>query len=218
MAEASDELTDPKPDPVPYQSGVQAAAIVARAGGEYRFKRLALVILIGGYGLWSLYDGTVKMPRDNAEFRQKNPMGGNPPHPDWDIPFNLALGYALPPLALALLAWSMYSSRGQIRLDPDDTLYAPGHPPVPLSAVTAVDRGRWDRKGIALIDYQLSGDDEPGRIRLDDFVYQRQPTDLIFDRVMAAVAGPAADEPVAATDVPLGGPDVDASDENARRL
>ena len=97
---------------------------------------------------------------------------------------------------MLLAGWSLYASRGEIVLGEDDHLAVPGHPPVPLGNVTAVDRGRWDRKGIALVDYTLD-DGTPGTLRLDDFIYQRAPIDAIFDRVLAAVETPAA-----AADVP----------------
>jgi len=194
----------------PEPSAAPAAPIVARASGEYRFKRFALVVLLFGYGLWSGYDGFVKMPADNAKAAHDHPGTTKLPHPAYDIPFNRAFGIALPPLSLLLLGWSMYHCRGEYRLDADDTLRLPGHPPVPLSSVTAIDRGKWDRKGIAYLDYQLP-DGTAGRATLDDFIYQREPTDRIFDRVMAAVEGPAVATPEpeveVAPAVEIAGPD-----------
>ena len=151
-------------------------------------------MLLFGYGVWSAYDGYVKMPRDNqaAAARGLREL----PHPGYDIPFNRAFGLALPPLSLVLLGWSLYASRGRYELDEDDVLHVPGHPPIPLAAVTAVDRGKWDRKGIAYLDYQPAHG-AAGRAKLDDFVYQRQPTDWIFDRVLAAVERPVTEAPPA---------------------
>jgi hypothetical protein len=79
----------------------------------------------------------------------------------------------------------LYGTRGAYRLS-GNTLHAPGHPPVPLDAVRAIDQSKWDRKGIVYIDYELNG--KTGRLKLDDFMYQREPTDQIHDRIVAAVA------------------------------
>ena len=188
MADTPDlTAADPTADPAPATPAIHAP-IVARPGGEYRLKRMLLVVLFVGYGAWSCYDGFYKMPRDNAAAAAKGLK--KLPHPAYDIPFNQGLGLALPPLGLLLAGWSFYNSRGHLRLDPDDVLHVPGHPPVPLSTVTAVDRGKWDRKGIAQVDYQLP-DGTTDRLTLDDFLYQRTPTDQIFDRVLAAVEAPA---------------------------
>ncbi len=99
-------------------------------------------------------------------------------HSDTDLLIQRALGWSLPPLGIALLIWTFYNSRGTLRYK-DGTLYIPGHPPVPLSAIDAVDRRLWDRKGIAYLNYTLP-DGKSGVLRLDDFVYDRKPTDEIF--------------------------------------
>jgi len=77
-------------------------------------------------------------------------------------------------MAVLVLFWTRYHSRGQYRLD-GDVLYVPGHPPVPLGTIGKIDKRRWDRKGIAYIHYELTGG-RIGCLRLDDFVYQREPT------------------------------------------
>ncbi len=190
----TEPLSEPTPDgpPIVYATPpntAPAGPIVARASGEYRLKRIALVVLLFGYGLYSCYDGFYHYPHDNAAAvaRGLKVM----PHPGYDVPFNRAFGIALPPLSLVMLGWSLYASRGEYRLGEDDVLRLPGHPPIPLSAITRVDRGKWDRKGIAYLDYPVTGT-ATARAKLDDFVYQRQPTDWIFDRVIAAVEGPTA--------------------------
>ena len=40
----------------------------------------------------------------------------------------------------------------------------------------------WDRKGIAWIKYKTA-DGQTGEMRLDDFLYDRPPTDAIYERV-----------------------------------
>src|SRR5439155_25395508 len=135
---------DPTPSPADAgganQSGAAAPAsatsasggsIVARPAPEYRWKRYFLVALLFGYGLWSIHDGFVNWPRENAErASQKFP----PAHTDLDINMNKGLGVLLPPLSVALLAWWLYASRGEYRFD-GQALSVPGHPPVPLNAI-----------------------------------------------------------------------------------
>jgi hypothetical protein len=100
------------------------------------------------------------------------------------------MGIALPPLGILLLVRCLYLSRGVYRLE-DDVLHIAGHPPVPIEAIVAIDRSKWDRKGVAFLDYDLShstrgqntgseGSNARGRFKLDDFVYDRDPTDEIF--------------------------------------
>ena len=178
--------------------GAQSPArpIVAGAGGEHRVKRYLLAVLMAGVGVWFVYDGFVGWPRANAEAVRKQP-GIDPekvPHPGWDVPINRMIGLTLVPLAGGILWWAWYASRGTVSLDEADVLRVPGHPPVPLSAVTAVDRSRWDRKGIALVRYALP-DGTAGRLKLDDFLYQRQPTDDIYDAVMASIE-PPVEQPI----------------------
>ena len=196
--DSTEQTPTTKPDgpPIVYATPpntAPAGPIVARASTEYRLKRIALVALLFGYGLWSCYDGFVKMPRENAAAVARGLK--LLPYPGYDVPFNKAFGLGLPPLALLMLGWSLYASRGEYRLGEDGVLRLPGHPPIPLTAVTSVDRGKWDRKGIAYLSYPVTGT-AVGRAKLDDFVYQRQPTDWIFDRVLAAVEAPAGDPPV----------------------
>jgi hypothetical protein len=107
------------------------------------------------------------------------------------------LSFALPVLALAMLLRTLYVTRGRYRLA-DDVLEVPGHPPVPLSAISQIDRRLWERKGIAMLDYELA-DGRRGRLKLDDYAYQRKPTDAIFARIEQSLMSAAAPEEPAAS-------------------
>ena len=119
-------------------------------------------------------------PRE-AQIHRENPKAGTP-HTDTDIRLQKVLACALPPLALALLSWTFYRSRGAYRLS-GAVLSVPGHPDVPLDAIRAIDKSKWDRKGIAYVDYDVA--QEPGQLVLDDFIYDRPPTDRIVERIEA---------------------------------
>ena len=179
-----------------------SATIVARAGRYYRNTRYLIAAMCIGWGLYSIYDGFVKYPRDNEAAIQKEverveEASGQTvtpaqradiaskttlPHPGWDVPFNQWAGMILPPLGIALLAWALYNSRGEYRLA-DEVLHVPGHPPIPLDNIRKVDKRLWERKGIAYVEYEVPGSAERRQFKLDDFVYERQPTDAIFERI-----------------------------------
>ncbi len=160
--------------------------IVAKASRDYRWRRYLLVIVIFGYGLYSLYDGFVRYPKANEAARQQGLE--ILPYPGYDVPFNRVFGIALPPLSLIFLAWVLYSSRGRYEFD-GTTISTPASGPVPVKAIRRIERAKWDRKGIAYLHYQVPGSAKLGVIKLDDFIYERPPTDEIFRLISLAVEG-----------------------------
>ncbi len=186
--------------------------IVASGGRYYRNARFIIVAMFLFWGLWSIRDGFYKYPRERDESLQKYVkkaqdelkrdltaaeieeirIGSPIPHQgNYDILFNCVLGILLPPASLLVLAWTLYNSRGEYRLS-ENTLHIPGHPPIPLDAIHRIDKTRWDRKGIAIIEYELSGG-KAGLVKMDDFVYAQDPTDAIMDRIEAYVADRSGD-------------------------
>lgn len=124
--------------------------------------------------------------REQLELQnEQKSLHGGQPHTETDIALQRFLALALPVAGLILLAWALYNSRDAYRLT-GDTLQAPGHPPVPLSAIKDLDERQWDRKGIAYAKYELP-DSTRGTIKLDDFVYDRPPIDAIYDRIKAEI-------------------------------
>jgi hypothetical protein len=172
--------------------------IVARAGRYYRNTRYVFVLAMLVFAAYFAYDGWVAWPRE-AQMHRENPKTGKP-HSDMDIWFQKVLACTLPPLALGFLGWTLYRSRGAYRLA-GDVLSVPGHPVIPLEAIRQMDKGDWERKGIARVEYEHEGG-KAAWLTLDDFIYDRPPTDRIVYRIetylAAAAPPPAADEqPVA---------------------
>jgi hypothetical protein len=179
--------------------------IVAGAGQYYRNTRYIMAALTVVMGFWFGYDGFVRWPAEDLTIeklkaqlvnaddataaRLKTELKDHSNHTDTDIRLQRILAFALPPLGICLLAWALYNSRGEYRLA-EETLYVPGHPPVPLAAIRELDQSLWDRKGIARVAYELS-DGRSGRATIDDFVYDRLPTDKIYDRIKAHLQPPA---------------------------
>jgi hypothetical protein len=195
----------------------QGPEIVAKPSGVYRAKQAAMAILLIGWGLWSVYDGYYNWPRQNQEIADLKEQIKKKPkddpavtemesklaklkeHTNLDIKFNQVLGWALPPIGLVLLVRAFYVSRGVYRLR-DDVLHVPGHPPVPLDGVKAIDKSKWDRKGIAKLNYELMNG-KRGRLTIDDYIYDRGPTDDIMKRV-EEYTGLGGAAPVATTTEP----------------
>jgi hypothetical protein len=164
--------------------GASEDEIVARAGRYYRNARYLIVVMALGAGLWFGYDGFYNWPKQVKQFGEKSEIEqaeGLKPHSDLDITMQCFLALGLVPLAPILLGIFLYRSRGEYRLA-GNTLHVPGHPPVPFEAITAIDNGKWKRKGILLVEYQLP-DADVGRLTLDDFVYEQAPTDKIVERI-----------------------------------
>jgi hypothetical protein len=166
--------------------------IVAKAGRYYRNTRYLMVLLFVGMGLWFAYDGFHKWPLERATELAKKERGEKfeKPRTETDILLQKALGVSLPPLGVALLIWTLYSSRGSYRLS-GETLSVPGHPSITLNQITNIDKTLWDRKGIAVLSY-VADKGQAGKMKLDDFVYERPPTDAIVDRAEKALAATTA--------------------------
>jgi hypothetical protein len=201
MSDIADQADKPE-KPEKTDEPEPAGPVVARAGQYYRNMRYLMFVLFVGFGAWFAYDGWVGWPKMNEQIRALSrqrdalPVGdpGIKPLNDqlaklnngkektgWDIGLQKFLAIALPALGMFVLGRALYRSRGEVRLD-GQTLYAPGHPPVPFDNITEIDRRLWKKKGIAWVGYDL-GEGKQGRILLDDFIYDQDPIDTIYKRV-----------------------------------
>jgi len=166
--------------------------ITARAGTYYRRARYLIVaacILLGAY---FMYDGFVGYPNQNANAFKLDP-NAKQPQSDLDIVIQKVLGIVLPIVGVAYLVWTLRNSRGEVRLS-GSVLHAPGHPPIPIDAITQIDKQKWDLKGVAFLHYELSSGTK-GRLRLDDFVYERKPIDEIYKRIEETLLPPGEIDP-----------------------
>ena len=185
-----------------------AEAVVAHAATYYRMTRYTMVVLLVGMGGWFGYDGFKGWPNENLRITDINkrfaaaektndfpsleklkadPLRQKPLHTDTDILIQKALAFGLPMLGAAMLAWALRKSRGEYRLA-GTTLTVPGHPPVMLEEILEIDKQLWDRKGIAYLAYHTAAG-RKGRILLDDYIYERDPTDEIYKRAEEHVTG-----------------------------
>jgi len=182
-----------------------AGPIVAKAGRYYRVARYLMTLLLMAYGAWSIYDGFYSWPNWSVTHPREKPKTPT------DIVLNQVLGIALPPMGLFVLVWAVYNSRGQYRLE-NGIVTVPGHPPIPLDKIQSINREAWDRKGIAYIEYDLTeAPTRPssagpvsyeglkkgaqGTFKIDDFVYEREPTDKIFKTIESTLLKAASARP-----------------------
>lgn len=193
-------------------------AIVAPADQRYRAKHLLFAIIIFVVGFWFAYDGWIAWPRHNTTLhalesqRDAAKRAGNDAkyeelkakigdmhkeYTDWDLGLQRAIALVLPFLGIGYGIWTHLATRGQYRLS-GNSLEVPGlDDAIDLVDIERIDRSKWDRKGIAIIYYQAHHPQRMRTIKLDDFAYQRKPTDEILERIQNFLAPPAELPPAA---------------------
>jgi len=160
-----------------------------------RLTLMALLSLL--FGGWFLWDGFVTYPKERhiretydgftkdgrtgdwpAFAREKGWPDGTTGHPgkdhsDGDIILQKVLGFAIVPVAL-LFGFGVLRSFGKwVELD-DARLRTSAGDDFPVSAITRINKDRWDAKGIAILFYEDQGTEK--RVVLDDWKYETQPT------------------------------------------
>jgi len=194
------------------------AEIVARHSREYRLRGYAVALLFFACAGWFAYDGWVGWPGENRTIagieqeqdaaraasdsdrldRAKEELRKHKRHTETDIMLQRVLAVSIPPACLLFLAWWVYRSRGRYHLQ-GHTLTVPGHPNIPLEAITRIDKALWDRKGIAIVHYNPAGSSAAATFRLDDIIYESEPTDRILQRLEAyLLATPATPDETSA--------------------
>jgi len=184
-------------------SATSSGPLIARADFQYRWRVYLLFIMLFGYGLWSARDGFIKWPEENRQHQLDRDRGKPASEIEVDhnqaaILINQALGILLPVVSLPLFIWLMYRSRGAYRLE-NNVLHLPGREPIPVDKIQALDKSRWEKKGVAVVEYQ-DGSAAPQKATLRDMVYERRTTDLIVERIEKALGGTGAPEQGAASE------------------
>ena len=196
----------------PKVTGTPEDLIIAGPASYYRMTRYIMVTLLLGMGLWFGYDGFKGWPNENTQITElakkldqlkkadegkpspseeytklsADPLARKPIHTDFDIMLQKGLAFGLPVAALLMFLWARHNSRGEYRIA-GQLLSVPGHPNVPFAAILEIDKALWDRKGIAYVTYRSGAG--KAKLRLDDFIYERDPTDEIYKRLEAYMGG-----------------------------
>jgi hypothetical protein len=189
-------------------------SIKANISSGYRWRPGFFAIISLLFGVWFCYDGFVAWPRDKAIFEayeqftsedrlsewpayaaeqgwptdQDNPGKA---HSELDLIVQRVISFILLLVGIAyLVGWGRTFGRW-IALD-DGELVTSWGVRVPLDQVTAMQLDRWQSKGIAVVQYQANG--STGRLVLDDWKYDREPTEQIVAAVREQLG---MDEPAA---------------------
>ncbi|MEA2709484.1 MAG: hypothetical protein QOF78_2085 [Phycisphaerales bacterium] len=183
-------------------AGSATDEIVAEPDAGYRWKHLLVAAAMIAAGLWFAYDGWIKWPRENQRIHQvqkekdtANAAGNTTEveklakelqslnfHTGMDLFFQKFLAFTLPGFGLLWGVWTLKDTRGVYRMS-GNTLNAPGHPPVTIDDIRRIDKRKWDKKGVAYLHYEIGTPPKAGVLKLDDFAYERQPTDEILERI-----------------------------------
>jgi hypothetical protein len=176
--------------------------IVAAPDAGYRWKHLIVSVAMVAFGMWFAYDGWVKWPAENARIAQvqkekdaASSAGDTAKvealakelqelnyHTEMDLAIQKALAFALPAFGVFWGAWTLRDTRGVYRMS-GNTLHVPGHPPVTVDDIRRIDKRKWDKKGVAFLHYEVGQPPRAGVIKLDDFAYERKPTDDMLERI-----------------------------------
>ena len=174
---------------------------------KQQLTRLSVIALItNGLALWSFYDGLVGYPRqreralvykecDEADdferwrtiCAEKGWKTSNPGEPktDADIQMQFLQGGIAGAIGLFVL-YKLLRTLGRTLEGDEEGIKASWGPAFRYDEVTQIDKKKWDSKGIAKIRYQQDGKSKT--FILDDYIFERQPTDAMMRR-MEAVAG-----------------------------
>lgn len=172
-------------------------AASASLSTQYAVRMGLIIVVFTGFTLWCLYDGLVAYPEINRQItaleqqraeqeKQAEDASGqiiSVPHAvqhadglkpsdrksDWDIrtQFIMAVMCVLivVPVALRLIwAWPRRMSTD------DDGFRSTAGELIPYSAITRIDKRKWNRKGIAVVHYERQGKER--RTRIDDWIFR----------------------------------------------
>ncbi|MEM9414043.1 MAG: hypothetical protein AAGA29_01025 [Planctomycetota bacterium] len=216
----------------PEASGQRTRATVSSG---YRWRLIIIGVVMVAFSGWAVYDATVKYPNKEklretferetsgaepgnrltvwAEYAGEHGLDKTEPEAlsEFDILTQwLLFGISFPIGAYHLVQWMLWS-RKFIEAD-DDGVRAHGNTAFTWDQVTAVDANKWDRKGIAYIEYDAGKGNS--LLVLDDWKMEREPSDAIFallqenvdaDKIVGLKAKPSADTTDAAATVGAGG-------------
>jgi len=175
--------------------------IQARASKSYCLRLMLIGLLFAGWGVWSVYDGTVTYPRQREIFQQYENLQeegrldkwptlmaehGYPETPkdrsSRDILTQFIMAAITLPIGLLFLVGFVRYRARWIRVSEDGaTLERNFGPNIAFSQVTSLDNTRWPSKGISMLKYKPNGQEK--RLVLDNWKFDQHPMDAIIYQV-----------------------------------
>jgi hypothetical protein len=162
------------------------------------------------FSAWFLYDGMVKYPlqqkqsQEHADIYQTHtdPIAAErawetlaaekgwptktTPREDKDIFTQKLLAGITGPVGLYFMVTFLFSLGKWVEADENGVRTRSGQT-TDYTSIKSVDKSRWKSKGIAVVHYETSG--QPGRITLDDWKYEREPTKRILEAIDERMPG-----------------------------
>ncbi|MFP4143987.1 MAG: hypothetical protein ACLFV3_02485 [Phycisphaeraceae bacterium] len=202
-------------------------AAKANMSKGYRWRLAAIGLMCFLFGLYFLYDGWIGYPGHNAAIQEsidarEQLREEHADAPDFGLlweqharendllvdanekqlksPLDITTQYIfaviLIPIGL-VFGWSWLAAGSRWVAAEEEGLRTSSGEFVPWDAVQSIDRSRWKTKGIAVVHYEKGG--RPGRLKLDDWKFDRDATTAIFDEVQRHLGEEEGGEP-ASTD------------------
>ncbi len=174
----------------------------ATIAGGYRNRLILIALGTLFYSAWCIYDATIGYPKKQdihekyQDVQQENPSDwqekwaeqvkehGYPQQPDPVSTWNINTQWIQFAIVFPIGAYCLFSvvrwSRRFVAAD-DNTLYSHGGVEVPFDQIARIDASRWGNKGIARVYYENGAGEQ--MVLIDDWKYDREPSDLIFSRI-----------------------------------
>lgn len=181
----------------------------AKISGGYTLRLAVLALAFLGWAAWSLYDGAVAYPHQRhvaLEFQRYEDEGRieewpayarsqgwseeDPGRPRSNL--DIAIQYGMAGIALPIglvFGFVLIRSAGRWIEMRDDRFVTSWGQEVPLAAITAIDKTRWDEKGIAVLHYKADNIDNT--LVLDDWKFERSAIDAMVEKVDAVLQAAA---------------------------
>jgi hypothetical protein len=166
---------------------------------EYAIRSALFGLMLLGFGAWSLYDGIWGYPKHNRrvdayqaliqeaeqgrqtrqewhaawlKLAEDNGWSADKPkarHGTRDIRTQFIMALIFCPIGIASLIAVALNSRRRFSAE-DDGLHGFAATAIPYTAITAIDKKKWDRKGIAKLEVSIEG--AARKITLDDWKFR----------------------------------------------
>jgi hypothetical protein len=161
----------------------------AKLSKTWKNRQVILSIALLALGAWFIYDGAIGFPKKNVRFRayhelvvqgresewaalaEKNGWPARVPEKEYkpvDLKGQFVLGGVCVAASLFAAGLLLAGMRQRLRCD-DEVVYGATGRRVPFSAITGLDRRRWESKGIMVALYEVDG--RKGRLMLDDYKF-----------------------------------------------
>ncbi len=203
-------MNDAPPASDPAASATPTGPVRTTISNGYRIRLALIGAGLTGFGCWALYDGFIAYPRQNeiyAEFEQFKEDND-----DWQTSWaayadergyqtnynklkqrgqikDIAAQYLYAGLTLPFGLWFLYgfaTSAGRWVEADDSGVRDSKGADLTWDQITGLDDARWKNKGIAYLSYDEAGTTK--RVLLDDWKFQREPTDAIYKLAKARLS------------------------------